>query len=130
LLGGSIQRLAAVADSVEVVVAGGALAPPPAAHRGGPAGPGRVAPPRPPVADGVAPAPTRDPTVGRFSPPEDENRPIGPVTSLCRHRDAGPQPAFRTHGDAELAPGLRDHAVNVLAGGVPAWLQPALRHAL
>jgi histidinol-phosphate/aromatic aminotransferase/cobyric acid decarboxylase-like protein/adenosyl cobinamide kinase/adenosyl cobinamide phosphate guanylyltransferase len=84
LLGDSIQRLAAVADSVELVVAGRVLALP--------ADTGAALPPAP--------------------------------------NDEDPQPGLRHHGDAELAPGLRDHAVNVLAGGVPAWLAPALRHAL
>jgi len=43
----------------------------------------------------------------------------------------GAEPAsLRSHGDREVRLGDADHAVNVMAGGPPPWLKPALAAAL
>jgi histidinol-phosphate/aromatic aminotransferase/cobyric acid decarboxylase-like protein/adenosyl cobinamide kinase/adenosyl cobinamide phosphate guanylyltransferase len=37
---------------------------------------------------------------------------------------------LRHHGDRDVRPGDQDHAVNVIEGGAPPWLRPALHAAL
>jgi histidinol-phosphate/aromatic aminotransferase/cobyric acid decarboxylase-like protein/adenosyl cobinamide kinase/adenosyl cobinamide phosphate guanylyltransferase len=101
LLGEAVQRLAAVAERVELVVAGRPLA------LGADTLAGTAATPAaPPSMPGVGSAPT---------------------TAESSATDLA---ALRRHGDADVHPGDADHAVNVLGGGPPAWLREALHAAL
>jgi histidinol-phosphate/aromatic aminotransferase/cobyric acid decarboxylase-like protein/adenosyl cobinamide kinase/adenosyl cobinamide phosphate guanylyltransferase len=131
LLGEATQHLAALADRVELVVAGRVLclgAPPPDPDQGAPAGPDRS-----PPAD-----PDRSPPTGaNQSPPADPDR--SPPTGASQRPPAEPDrspPAelsyasLRRHGDRDVRPGDADHAVNVVAGGLPPWLRAALDGAL
>lgn len=100
LLGEAVQRLAAAAERVELVVAGRplALADTTAAPSGAVAGAGEAGQPT-----GAEPH-------ASAAPPD--------------------LPALRRHGDTDVRPGDADHAVNVLGGGPPEWLREALHAAL
>jgi histidinol-phosphate aminotransferase len=108
LLGEALQRLAAAAERVELVVAGRPLALAAGMLAGQPMTPATPDPlPSMPYAEG---APPDGPTTGG-----------GATDDLA---------ALRHHGDADVRPGDADHAVNVLGGGPPAWLHEALHAAL
>jgi histidinol-phosphate/aromatic aminotransferase/cobyric acid decarboxylase-like protein/adenosyl cobinamide kinase/adenosyl cobinamide phosphate guanylyltransferase len=126
LLGTATQRLASIADQVELVVAGRPIA------LAKPAPPGHVAAieairgARP----SAAPEPFDDPSVTGSNPASpavpSSGRSVDPASSAV----ALDLTALRTHGDTAVRPGDADHAVNVLAGGPPAWLREALTEAL
>jgi histidinol-phosphate/aromatic aminotransferase/cobyric acid decarboxylase-like protein/adenosyl cobinamide kinase/adenosyl cobinamide phosphate guanylyltransferase len=105
LLGEAVQRLAAAAERVELVVAGRPLA------LGGGAEPASIASPAAPL----APPPVSPPSLppAGAAPAADED-----------------VAALRRHGDTDVRPGDADHAVNVLGSGPPAWLREALHAAL
>lgn len=119
LLGEAVQRIAAVAERVELVVAGrplvlgaDALASPTAMPAAPLSLPDAGSSPTP----GSAPPPVTSPSM-----PD-----VGGTTSGTQSDLA----SLRRHGDTDVRPGDADHAVNVLGSGPPAWLREALHAAL
>ncbi|HWH11445.1 MAG TPA: bifunctional adenosylcobinamide kinase/adenosylcobinamide-phosphate guanylyltransferase [Solirubrobacteraceae bacterium] len=67
--------------------------------------------------------------LGRLTPDAGGRRvDAQPVAACDAH--AGELAELRRHGDRDVGLGDADHAVNVVAGGPPAWLRPALDAAL
>ena len=119
VLGEAVQRLAAVAERVELVVAGRPLALDAHAIASPAATP--AAPPSLPDAGSRATPGSPPPPVASPSMPDVGGTASGTESDLA---------ALRRHGDTDVRPGDADHAVNVLGGGPPDWLREALHAAL
>ncbi len=120
LLGSATQQLAAVADRVELVVAGRPLALAPASAQAAPA----------PAHD--APRTAQSAPASAHAAPRTAQAAPAPAHAAPRTAQSAPADlaALRTHGDTAVRPGDADHAVNVRAEGPPAWLREALDAAL
>lgn len=113
LLGSATQRIAAVADHVELLVAGRPLAL---------------------ASASASPAPGFASAAPIAASAVSLSAPGAPRSASAAPRSAQVAPAelseLRRHGDTAVRPGDADHAVNVRAEGPPPWLRAALQEAL